>query len=708
MYPSKQLWKENISLSIGTHHSSTNIECPWDSIHEIIPGLFLTCKSRVADKIKAMNDRVVLILNLCAAQHASKYTVFHNDENEELSCLTYNQDDFFIELDKYTSNPLLNTSKKLLFECKISADDLPTYNISQHFMECCYLIELCLCNRRSLELQAMNTSANTILPNVVVHCLVGVSRSSSIVAAYLMKKFHLALEWTLTFIKSVRPVVSPNLGFLQQLEEWGAWKYRIASDEWSAKQVGSEIKESCNLKREWHDYIKELMKKGKLREGRINLSITMECIGVEHGRSLNEQFGFAECFHLFNQFMEDELYADIPDIFQYICEIIASIQRYFLKSSYYLEKNEWSDSAFIPFLCSLVYHSNWRDLNEIGSSQGDAIQSFLVSIHRIHSHGKSPFLLSGSTTYFKSSAVSPPLLSPNGELKNFVFSFPILPLVVPIAMIEIAILNLSANTTAEEARDDRVIADESDFTKEKRCEKEGGKRLYFSEASRGAFHQLWREASEFLISLFDPHLSSPLNFFKEDVELTIFQYLHERLIRECSTIDFTPFDQMVLSVYTTVVLNNSHILQGCEEICKAVLEQKVYGAILAFRLLLEVCEEHNATWESSVSEKGRPSHERRVSTASFSCPLADEVLDWCTVSILFERVHSIIDMRGEERFLGGYVWNRRPGVPASFIRLSESSKQIFQALQKKNWERDSPSSRECVSWKELLSSNTDD
>jgi len=55
---------------------------------------------------------------------------------------------------------------------------------------------------------------------VIVHCAAGVSRSATIVLAYLMSKERMKLKDAFAFVKKKRPVISPNSGFLFQL-----WKY---------------------------------------------------------------------------------------------------------------------------------------------------------------------------------------------------------------------------------------------------------------------------------------------------------------------------------------------------------------------------------------------------------------------------------------------------------------------------------------------------
>ena len=53
--------------------------------------------------------------------------------------------------------------------------------------------------------------------NVVVHCVAGVSRSTSLVLAYLMKYQKMDLHTAFSYTHSKRPVIRPNNGFFRQL-----------------------------------------------------------------------------------------------------------------------------------------------------------------------------------------------------------------------------------------------------------------------------------------------------------------------------------------------------------------------------------------------------------------------------------------------------------------------------------------------------------
>ena len=55
---------------------------------------------------------------------------------------------------------------------------------------------------------------------VFVHCAAGMSRSATIVIAYLMWKKKLLLSEAIQFVKDKRPVISPNLNFMNQLQKF--------------------------------------------------------------------------------------------------------------------------------------------------------------------------------------------------------------------------------------------------------------------------------------------------------------------------------------------------------------------------------------------------------------------------------------------------------------------------------------------------------
>ena len=53
-----------------------------------------------------------------------------------------------------------------------------------------------------------------------MHCVVGSSRSASIVIAFLMKKINLDFNQALEYVQSIRNIVNPNHGFVKQLRKY--------------------------------------------------------------------------------------------------------------------------------------------------------------------------------------------------------------------------------------------------------------------------------------------------------------------------------------------------------------------------------------------------------------------------------------------------------------------------------------------------------
>lgn len=84
----------------------------------------------------------------------------------------------------------------------IRQDDDPNENLLQHFKRSNEFIEKAIANGGG----------------VFVHCAMGKSRSATICCAYLMGKYELSPDDALAQICEGRPVCSPNLGFMEQLE----------------------------------------------------------------------------------------------------------------------------------------------------------------------------------------------------------------------------------------------------------------------------------------------------------------------------------------------------------------------------------------------------------------------------------------------------------------------------------------------------------
>jgi dual specificity phosphatase 12 len=87
---------------------------------------------------------------------------------------------------------------------RILIDDTDRTNIIEHFPAACDFI----------------AEARMHSKGVLVHCQAGVSRSSTLVAAYLMREMGLTTEQALQKIRKTRKQAEPTEFFMLQLELW--------------------------------------------------------------------------------------------------------------------------------------------------------------------------------------------------------------------------------------------------------------------------------------------------------------------------------------------------------------------------------------------------------------------------------------------------------------------------------------------------------
>lgn len=127
----------------------------------------------------------------------SGFTCASNQNN-----LDNNNIKYIINCTNTVSNYFENNSS--LTYLRIPIDDTYNQHIEQYFDMTYNTIE-----------QAIKENKN-----VLVHCHAGVSRSVTIVIAYLMRKNNLTYEQARTFVKSKRSIIDPNPDFVKSLQEF--------------------------------------------------------------------------------------------------------------------------------------------------------------------------------------------------------------------------------------------------------------------------------------------------------------------------------------------------------------------------------------------------------------------------------------------------------------------------------------------------------
>lgn len=82
--------------------------------------------------------------------------------------------------------------------------------------------------------------------SVLVHCVCGVSRSTTLCCAYLMKHHSMTVEQALVQLRSRRHIIQPNDGFLRQLVFYDR-KLQIEQDNRDRDAVNEVIERLENI-----------------------------------------------------------------------------------------------------------------------------------------------------------------------------------------------------------------------------------------------------------------------------------------------------------------------------------------------------------------------------------------------------------------------------------------------------------------------------
>lgn len=102
---------------------------------------------------------------------------------------------------------------------QIDVTDEETSNIIQYFPETNDFIDSCLF--------PPGTSTDKHHGAILIHCAQGVSRSVTLIAAYLMYRYKLTKDQALHALKRKSTLACPNDGFLKQLELFADLKYKV-------------------------------------------------------------------------------------------------------------------------------------------------------------------------------------------------------------------------------------------------------------------------------------------------------------------------------------------------------------------------------------------------------------------------------------------------------------------------------------------------
>ncbi|KAL4901219.1 hypothetical protein BDW74DRAFT_170365 [Aspergillus multicolor] len=120
----------------------------------------------------------------------------------------------------------------------VSCVDSSTQDLLAHMSDICDFIE-------QMASSALRSSSTLPDPGpgpgaILVHCDLGISRSPTIIIAYLMRKYGAKLSVVLAFMQS-KTKVKPSANFMRQLEVWEQVGYQVWEDEETGRTVPKAV-----------------------------------------------------------------------------------------------------------------------------------------------------------------------------------------------------------------------------------------------------------------------------------------------------------------------------------------------------------------------------------------------------------------------------------------------------------------------------------
>ncbi|KAG5438560.1 hypothetical protein PCANB_002664 [Pneumocystis canis] len=169
-------------------------------------------------------------------------------------------------------------------------------NIIQYFPKSIQFIENCF-------------DANP-LSKILIFCQAGISRSTTIAAAYLMKTLRISKEDAIAFIKKVHPKAQPNRGFMEQLQLFEDCHYAPNQEMKQYRQWLLKHQTSVSLDNKTIPTVSLYPQNESLEDGNIHFRckkcrflLANSNYVIHHEPSLNKTHQlfthFSQCTHLF-------------------------------------------------------------------------------------------------------------------------------------------------------------------------------------------------------------------------------------------------------------------------------------------------------------------------------------------------------------------------------------------------------------------------
>ncbi|ORC89728.1 putative phopshatase [Trypanosoma theileri] len=533
-------WYPPLELVTCDESKSSEHLAPWLEFSEVFPGFFLTCEETVCNRVTAQEKGIALVLTLNGESHSAPFRVY--EYADDVQRCVYRKlpslDVFLSQLDEYTSVAIPEDfQKRKVFIRSVCAEDSPMYDISSHFVEMCVLIELVMFNRKKLSIDS------TYLPALTVHCQMGVSRSTAIVLAYMMKRSQYSRDDALSMVKKVRAVANPNPGFQSQLSQWEKSGYYRVVDDVSAFLVANELNDPYRLKMFLEKYLSLIVRQNKLSSDREYSGIILSKANLSDDDLRFIISGF--CSHI-TLSIADEVYFDVPTFFDNVCEMMTSfIHNVPTTLGYIIKENvESFEDAF--------YFEMFKTLSEAGfaifpSDMASAFCSFLEAIdckHFSRNESKRPRIIDSTGKVIG--------IAPEGMSLSFTF----LPFLAPYAVGFIQQHRLESfvgkNLSTEQMED--ILYKVLTTFRENFLLTSSGTGLYLDDTST---ESRW-------------HAGSRLRFLEFDMEVQIMESVEEGLTLSEAANRFMQLDKIDSHVILHWVRKLTGALIGVRFFCDAV------------------------------------------------------------------------------------------------------------------------------------------
>lgn len=171
----------------------------------------------------------------------------------------------------------------------IFVDDTPSDNIFRHFEGACEFIDYKMRKTSGMVQVGLDRLASVERResgHVLVHCTLGISRSATIVAAYIMWKWGFRASRALQYIKKNRSVTSPNDGFIDQLLVWEG----LRCDPWLSRRFHIRPQAYYDMVNRLENY-KRIREMKKAMEGSWEETSARDGHGTRSGRRMHRLEG---------------------------------------------------------------------------------------------------------------------------------------------------------------------------------------------------------------------------------------------------------------------------------------------------------------------------------------------------------------------------------------------------------------------------------